>query len=350
MTNTTLIGWEPPASELTWFTPVEVEDASAGLTACSLTDGRAIVMWPSGAEVHYAIVDRMWSLRANDVVTAPMIQTALTVDAVHRTTVFRTGGALYFVAIGDDNATTERFWLRIYQANSASNPTSWSLHGEIMPPTNYGGGYTDFGGTLNAGLPLVLGSGRWVISAAHPYRQDFGGGGFMGRDASFWYSDDSGSSWTFANSYSHGAPAHWAHFSAPQIVQHPASGDLLSAAVLSADNTDTLVSTDDGESWSFGSFGGDDDQLFFPFLDNGTDVFGVNGFRAGGQLYQLDGTTWDNVAAVWDEDTEAEDWSVANGAGEAAKFIVDAGALWYFAGKYLAGPSAWHVGYIGSRS
>jgi hypothetical protein len=327
-------GWAPPTEAPTWFDPVGPEDALKGITACSLPDSRAVAVWPVGSEIHFAVLDNMQALLGDDVITAPMIETALTAAGeVYRATVFTVESQVYFVVLGDTAVPGDRFWLRIYRADDPLNPSGgWSLHGTVHSGTNYD--FIDFGGALNSGVPLILDSGRAVISATKAYRETFGAGGFVGRDAGFWYSDDGMVTWVHAASFYHGTPAHHAHYSAPQIIQHPTTGDLLSGAVLDGNFTDTVVSDDEGETWAHAGYTGGDTKVFSPFVAAGEEVYGIRS-DGNGDIHHLVGTDWGtSVVQVW---TGPGAWPTVSGDGSTAKFLVDNDAMYFFAGRYVTG-------------
>jgi hypothetical protein len=321
-------------------------------------------MWPNGAEIHYAILDDMSSMRHDNVVEAGDIQTALSLYHVWRCSVFRVGSDLFFSVLGSTSAT-ERDWFRIYKANSASNPTSWSMHAELNPGQNWTlSGYIHFGGTMISGVPLILDSGRWVITGAlaitnHSFT------GWFSRLASVWYSDDGGSSWTSAGTWNHGGIGGRQAFMSPQIALDPITGHLWITATWAEGGffggnwNATWRSTNNGASWSKianVAFG------IQPFADDGTLMYTVHSGDPGGQIHSFDGTTLTHEEYVWDPSKALDDYPSGvnfnhlvydadehvDSNGSRARFIVDGGKMHYFACQYVGGPlRTWWAGETG---
>lgn len=345
MTNTTLLGWQPPPEPLAWARPVIDESAAAGLTACSLPDGRAVAVWPLTPDVRFAVVPSMGTLTQTDSVPAADMHTALTAGSVvYRTTAFTIGGEVYFSALGD-TALGDRFWVRIYKADDPLDPEAgWSLHGTVKSGIDYDMPF-DFEGNLNVGQPIVLPGGRWVISAAHAVA-DPSLGGFTAREQGYWTSDDGGVTWDLRYAEPADGEREAPH-SPPQIARDPSSGDLIATKAISQTETDTFVSSDGGETWTQPGYTSDL-QRHQPFLDNGSDVYATDGHNPEGRIYRLDGTAWTQVASVWDDAMGA--WGTVGVGGEAVKFIADRWRLWYFVGDCVAHVPGWHVGFVGARS
>lgn len=333
------------------------EDSSGGITACTLTDGRAIVMWPNSARVRYAIVDGgMGSVRRTGSVTAAMTQTALgPVYELLRCAVFRVGDDLFFSALGS-TSPTERHWQRVYKANSASNPTSWSLHAEIHAGINMTiGGVIDFGGNITTGTPTILPSGRWVFTGAHVYYNP-SLTGWYGRHGGIWTSDNGGVSWTKRAELSEGGIGSRVNRFSPQIVQNPSNGNLYVMYEV-ASGARTMVSTNDGTSWS--NLGvtppGHATQLY---LDNGTTMYAVNPNSTTADIYTFSGSAYSYTgSSIWDPEIQSGQsfTTVANSfygpfgnGGDNTRFIVDSGKVWYFVDQYMARPRrSWWAGEVG---
>lgn len=334
MTSTTLLDWQPPADFLTWVRPVQVEDASEGLTGCSLPTGEGILMWPSGAEVHYAILDSLTDALQDDIVTAPMIETAFTAgEAIYRTSVFTVDGEVFFSALGSTSSPTDMFWVKIYKADDPTDPTAgWSLHGTVhsgvLYPVNL-----DFGGTLSVGIPCIS-EGRWVMQAAKAY-STFDLGGYCGRDAGIWTSDDGGATWTIRKEFLQGTPAHWAPQSAPQMALDPATGKLTTTGSIDANFVDSFVSANNGTSWSAPGY--TNDSRVQVFIDNGTNCFALQYDEPNGEIWRLDGTSYTEVAEIWDAGAMGSGIGAVGNNGQTCKFIIDGDlSLYYFVADYVA--------------
>lgn len=336
--NSQLIPWEPPAGFLDWVVPVQDEDASAGLTACSLPDGRAICMWPLGADVRFAIIADMDVLLTTDSVPSSDYETALTAGfAVHRTCVFTTDGDIYFSILGSTADPGDMFWVRIYKADDPLDPSAgWTLHGTVKNGVNYNTG-PDFGGAMVVGFPLILSSGRWIMTSSEAYRST-AFGGFRGRDGALWTSDDVGVTWTRRLHWQHGSPAHLAQRITTHSCQSPDEATTYSMTQPSNFVADTVTSTDDGTNWSTPGYTGEDEALI-PFMDNGTDVYAFDpgfGVNDNGVIKVLSGTAWVDVVETWNSAVQG-DIRDAGDDGDTVHAIVDQhGGLWHFVGKYVA--------------
>lgn len=357
MTSTTVPGWTPVEDELEidWFRPVPASlgNPAAGITACPLPDRRAIVVWIDSPRVEFAVVDSMRALLGDDVVTAGMVQTAVTAGlSVDRCSVFTVDGEVYLTVMGSTSLTAA-YWTRLYKLDDPLAPSTWTLRSTIHPGADWSPGTgTDFGGALQAGIPLVLDSGRWVLNGVHPYNDSFFTSTYKGRVSALWYSDNQGASWTLASDFNtEGDIGRSSDDSSPQIARHPANGRLYAAIGFpiegTTDHHEVAKSTTDGASWTSKEGAG----RVMPILDNRVDVYGVRD-SAWGEIYRLDVATETWVATgdrLWFTASAPNDYSDMSLDGVAAKFVSALGAFYAFVGARVAimAQHGWQHGSVG---
>lgn len=138
--------------------PVQFESVIR-LTGTYLDDGRAILMWISSDEVRLGFVSssKQWAIDAS----CTSATTILTdIGDAHGVCCFRVGAGLFFYVIyRKDNQQRGE----IYEADSTSNPTSWSLYSTVHS-VNLTSNLEWYRGDADAnpGMPTVIGS-TWLL-------------------------------------------------------------------------------------------------------------------------------------------------------------------------------------------
>lgn len=220
--------------------PVQVESAVGGICGARTPDGHGVLLWPRAGGAFCAVVDSPERFLVDNSVST--VRTVLaTGSGVRDTSVFTVGAGLYALVMARIGGIQT---MRLYVANDANDPTSWSIRSTIQSVTEAG---TVFSLPKSAGIPLVLPSGRWVLFC--PGWRDEGDG----TAARSWVSDDAGVSWTAGLNYAHtstGLP--FTEFVSAQT--HQATSGLYGVSGSDAGGVAVGLalwrSTDSGTSWS----------------------------------------------------------------------------------------------------
>jgi hypothetical protein len=354
-TETSHPAFQPPESTPNYFRPVQVEDATAGLSIIILpNDERALLMWPLGNEVHYTILSSPIAALDDDVVEAPDIQVAVTFgvgDGVHRCAAFTHDGEVYFSV--NHYSGSVRGVVDIYKADDPTNPTTWSLHGNVWAgATPAGLGFTADHG-LNVGVPYVTAGGRWIMpSHAVYYSSSFGG--FWGERVGIWTSDNGGVTWTRRLDYGTGAVATSANWISPRIIRNPDDGKLLcavtpgSAGGSNAFPAYIIESSNDGTTWANSSITGGQPWMHMLF-DNTVDAFVVDGWN-GALIKVIDAGVATNIGVdLWDIVAPGQPQSYYDDFGQGIRsyFTFIDGAAFYCVSNYIASATTgWLIGSV----
>lgn len=294
-TSATLRGWRP-RTPVSYARPVQDESATAGLSGAELPNGTGILLWALGELVRWAIVSSPSQFVVDDVVPSADMHTALTISGgtIEGTKVFVANGGLYFLI---EYRQTDVGYVRLYEADDPNTPTSWSLKSTLMSADT--SSTNIFGTNRGCGAPLVLDSGRWVLSS--PRYSTEGLTFWRGMNVGAWYSDDDGATWTSTLNYQHVYFFTRADIQSHNVARDPITGDLFFTSSSSTSFVDVQTalwrSQDDGESWVLedgdgGNYG--TAPRLSGFVDNGQHLYLMEGdLAAGGSvdwgIYEYDG-------------------------------------------------------------
>lgn len=349
MTSATLSGWTP-RTPTNYARPVQVEDATSGLSGAKMPDGRAILVWPGGGDAHFAVVANPQAWLTDDIVEAGDIGTIVT-GSVTRTAVYNIDDQIY-VTVDSWQGSGGVWTLDIYSADDPTDPyAGWTLEANVESANSPGSifGYTSWG----AGIPLKLDSGRWVLCQGGGETGAMPGWAASGTFAHAWYSDNGAAGpWNHVLEYGHylsGFPrTGWV---SAQVAADPAaSGDLyFTSGAISTNEALLWRSTDDGASWTSypASTGwGGAHQMLSPVIDNGSTVYAMDttdfltptgdptdlNVGTGGWSGSID---WPAPGMSTDENTR--------------KAIISAPSVFVFVLDQVAKLSGgWHTGYVGN--
>lgn len=273
----------PVATTNVSYTPVTFESA-AGLTGCTLTDGRGLLMWRNGLNIRYAILASPTDWLANSVVTSGMTSTAFTSTGyvVGGAACYMVGGFPHFT-VHDASATVGR--VMIYKGNSGSNPTSWSLHGTVQSSTDDridGAHPTFIEGQLCAGIPYVVGS-TWTLGTPV-----WGPGGAVNTAwcyAGMYQSTDGGVSWSMKLQRGYGTASRFMNFCSPHVAKDPDTGYLywMAGSYTAGSATTTsewCKSTDGGVTWVIDQNVGPS-NFSTPYTDRAGNLYALRGHVSG---------------------------------------------------------------------
>lgn len=349
-TSATLRGWRPKTPTF-YARPVQDEDATAGLCGAELPNGTGILLWPISGEIHCAIVSSPKQFVVDDVVPLADVRVVATPGATVRATcVFMANGGLYCIA---NEHVSNVHTTRLYTANSATNPTSWS---SSVIYTAHAGGPV-FGNPNGVGMPLVLDSGRWVF-ATKVYDGPVTDTHYEVR-MGVWVTDNDGGSWTRTLTYSHPYPAFGrVEFVSQNMAHDPATGDLFFCSGTSISFVEyqnaLWQSTDDGDTWTIVDGDGGNyftDPRLSPFVDNGITVYAAAPPQTG-----LGDTTFSIFEGAGDQFTDwvdtGESWPAPGSGPDELTFrgVVTRKAVYFFTldrVMRVAG-GGWHTGYTGT--
>lgn len=252
-----------------FFQPVLFE-SPVSMTGTYLDDGRGLLVWTNGGNIRYGFVDSPMSWAGNGTCTAGFTAvTSATLGADAQTACcFRVGGDLFIHAEGQTFGATAA--IRVYKANSASNPTSWSLHGTLQSVGSQVSGFP-FGQPC-VGLPWVDGS-VWIMPSmvfSFTFTE------YLPLSA-MWRSTDSGVTWSmvFAQGYGTFGITDVGGSSGTNIVSDPADrSSLYWGNPGSGTNQFTLwKSTNLGVSWT--NVQDNISTKPVPHFDDGTTMYGL---------------------------------------------------------------------------
>lgn len=352
-TSATLRGWRPSTPTF-YARPVQDESATAGLSGAGLPNGTGILLWALGSEVHCAIVSSPSQFVVDDVVPLADVRTAVTgLGAIEGTGVFVANGGLYFLV---EYRLSDVGYVRLYQANSTSNPTSWTLKSTLMSADTSSGNI--FGDNRGCGVPLILDSGRWVLVS--PRYTTEGSTFWRGMNVGAWYSDDDGATWADTLNYQHVYFFTRAEIQSHNVARDPGSGDLFftSSTTTSFVAVQTALwrSQDDGASWALtdgdgGNYGtqprltavvDNGSRLYAAAMDlsvGGVDNWGIHEYDGSGGLF----TDWTYTGELW----------LASGATpneRTFKAVIAKRAVYFFTLDQVMKVDArgWHTGYTGN--
>lgn len=340
MTSQTLLGWVPRAPAA-YYRPVQVEDATGGLTGAGMPDGRGILMWPNGGAAKFAVVASPQAWLADDIVDSGDIGTIVS-GSVRRTAVYNIDGGIYATV---DIWTGSNWTLRIYSADNPSNPTTWSLEATVKTTNTPGAifGFQDWA----AGIPIKLDSGRWVLAQAGGETAADPAWLASGIFAHAWYSDGGAAGpWVHVLEYGHYVSGFTrTDYVSSQVVADPAAGGDLYFTSYALSPNQSLVwrSQDDGESWTFyNSLANAVGRPLSPVIDNGvtahalwnTNVYTPTGDPTDMQTGWTAGPLW--VAPGMSNDTYSR------------RAIIAGSSVYYFAEDQVApgGGNPWTVGRV----
>lgn len=348
----TLRGWVPK-SPSSYARPVQDEDATAGLCGAELPNGTGILLWPNGGEIHCAIVSSPKQFIVDDVVPLADVRVVATPGTTIRgTCVFMANGGLYCIA---NEHVSNVCTIRLYTANSTSNPTSWSASTIY---TDHAGGPV-FGNPNGVGMPLVLDSGRWVF-ATKVYDGPTSDTHYETR-MGVWITDNDGSSWTRTLTYSHPYPAFGrVEFVSQELAIDPATGYLFmcSGTSISGVTYQNALwrSTDSGSNWTI--MDGDGGNYFTaprlsPFVDNGIKVYASVPPQTGlgdstFSIFEYDGsgtlfTDWTDSGETWAAPGSGPDELTFRGV------VTRKGVYFFTLDKVMyVAAGGWHTGYTGT--
>lgn len=277
----------PPTIAQVFFQPVLFE-AVNHLTGTYLDDGRGILVWCSGSSVRYGFVDspRQWASNGSCTAGFTAVDAATLGSNALTASTFRVGTDLFILVNGATSGTTG-YDTKVFKANSASNPTSWTLHGTLASQNvNVDLTYA-FDGQM-CGIPWVNGS-TWVVMA--PAYLEFLTPSWFPQNA-LWRSTDGGVTWTRLFVQGFGSFQITSNIGGSTgIARDVSTGHLWwqNSGSGSGSNPPTdnryWRSTDNGITWT---------QIFainvsdsnMPLFDNGVDTYGIRRRHGSGQLYQ----------------------------------------------------------------
>lgn len=275
--SNTLVGWAPSPS-FNYSRPVQVGTVR-DICGAELPDGKAVLTWNDGTTVKFAVVESPFKWLENNVVAPGDVGTITSPGGVLGSSVFVVGDGLYSIV---HSVVSNSGRVELYQADSATSPTSWSLKSVLQATDPLVG--PNFGHSPYASpIPIVLESGRWVLGGSFWVRAaDWHGSGFW-----VWTSDDEGATW--ANRYQDNHIYFFARTSGTsvQLAQDPLTGYIYGHSNSGSGGVYNNVlqrGTSDGVSWGHAD-GGDyyNDPRISPFIDNGVQMYAFN--HGGTNLY-----------------------------------------------------------------
>lgn len=349
-TSTELPGWLPPESPPDWRRPVQVEDATGGITMTDTPDGHAILMWPIEDDVHYAVIDNVRAALDDDVVTLLMIQNARTYgQRVERAVPFLVNDELFAIVMGTD-VSTATYKIEILKANDPNSPSSWSVHGTVHPGADWLDSSGDgFGGPKTVSAPYITDGGRWVVCGGKSYQGSFGGTDFVGLDTGFWTSDNNGASWTQRHTYTNGFPGHSSSWAGTVIARDPENGFLLTGVRRGSGGIDgihTYYSSDDGTTWAEAEYSDESGNLLM-LVNNGDNIYACDANISDPTILRAEGSTWVSTGLkFWN--TAFGGYHLQTDSGVRSRHAVLQDTLFYFArNRITSDPQhGWVVGRI----
>lgn len=303
--------------------PVQDESAAGGLCGAELPDGTAILMWPYAGDAHYALVSSVADFLIDDVVPAADIQAVGAAGGVVRTSVWVIANTDLYCTVRTENAGGLREIL-VYKADSATNPTTWTLHGTVT--SNTGSGGVVFTSSLTAPLPHVMAGGRWVMVGALPVSP-----GYDANDVGSWYSDDAGATWTLGLQFAFSG-FHDLYFVASQFAPQ-ANGKLIFTAAGGGADPIRMWESSDGAAWTNTGTGPfTTDPHLTTYVYNGTTTYALGSIwdLRDSPIYEYDG-----AGGLFADFTDTGfDWSLGDSIGNhennTRKAVITTNYIFYF--------------------
>lgn len=267
--NATLPEWW----NLPWAEPVQFETVN-NLTGCQLDDGRGLLMWTNGGNVRMGFVSNPILWLVDGSCTSATTVTGLPAATKLAVSCFRVGSGLYLCVNAANGTGVGR--TDIYVADSASNPTSWSLHGAMATSATITNSSFYDASQRVCGIPYVDGS-TWLL----PITYSVNVSGSHGQRHAVYRSTNSGALWsTFAITGQTGALNQNTGQSSSHVGRDPSTGNLFTFGYIgSGGGTEQWYrSTDTGANWTAiqsGSVTAGTTTHPRAFMDDGTDMYGV---------------------------------------------------------------------------
>lgn len=277
-----------PSTPTSFARPVQVRDATGGLSGVETPDGHGVLMWANSGEIFCAVVDTPMDFIVDDIVPLIDIRTVASPGGtIYGTSVFMANSDLLCVS---HEHVSNRCHVRVRKANNPNDPTIWTVLSDIWD-RNSGGPF--FGDPSGCGVPLIMDSGRWV----------YGGKGcegfsdaFQAVNAIVYTSDDSGASWQQRLIYAHPNFFPRTEFTSDHIAIDPVTGFLwwMSGTTISFVSHQIAIwhSADDGTTWTISSAGTTvyTQPHIQPAINSGTNIYAIPN---DGGIYVYDGSGYD---------------------------------------------------------
>lgn len=245
-------------------------------------------MWINSGQVRMATTSEPREFLSNGVVTSATTLPIVSHNALS-CSVFRVGAGL-FIHMADAVAGDGRNV--IYKANSASNPTSWSLYSTIDSHSG-GDDYFDGADLWVPSVPRVDGS-RWLMFIVYQSRQS----NSHYRRATIVRSTDNGQTWSIRIPviYNVGGLGQSVGAQVPHIGKDPATGYFYHGGESGAGGGTFhwMRSTDDGINWSEV----DNAVTAMPVWDDGSYMHGLSGTTPSGNVKIVRFDTPDDAQAT----------------------------------------------------
>jgi hypothetical protein len=244
-----------------WASPVTTSREQLGGT--QLLDGRAVLHWVKpgpvnetgynrGAKVKIAVLASLNDAMVDGAVD-PGDEIELPFDHVVAASVWQHQGELHLFVAYRDEASTERR-VEHWTFDDPGDPATSSLskRANLMPPTTASAASSFYlkvltRGNQMMGYPLVLRSGRWVLTGVD--LSPFGSGASLTR-AAIYTSDDRGGSWQKRASIL--GPSFSVHNIAATVARDPMTGYLYFAYTHGpVGDSRVMRSADEGATWQF---------------------------------------------------------------------------------------------------